>query len=222
MTQQITGGYVRHRDRMIQESVFQDVRDTLIACGWMPGTTSRTVKNVTDPTLGYGLMETLAEGVSPNGDPWKQSMLPLLQSQPVVLIDFFPESEDSTSVAGRPVSSRTAPNTLAIDSGTRGETVPRELGSNAEIIEYQFSLAFYAISDGVALAVLNDLVDRYLGRLVRPDFVELWDYNSESSLPVNCMDVESFRYTMNAEAVTGPEVHLYFGQLVITDDVDSS
>ena len=204
----VTGGYVRHRDRMIQESVFQDVRDTLIACRWLAGTTAHRVVDPNDPGAGWHQVTTAP------GD-----VLPLLEGNPVVLIDYFPEAEGS-AVAGEPSTGKTALNTLAIDAGTRGNSVPRELGSNAELVTYVFNMAFYASSDGVALAVLNDLVDRYKGRLVRDDTVELWNYNSSSVLPVNRLDVESFQYTVNTQAISPHEVHLYFGELTLTDDVD--
>jgi hypothetical protein len=40
---------------------------------------------------------------------------------------------------------------------------------------YVFTVAFYAVSDAVALAVMNDLRDRYAGRLVSGDYVNLHD-----------------------------------------------
>jgi len=201
----VAGGYVRHRDRMVQESVFQDLKDTLIACRWLPGTTARPVGNPYDPEAGFEVVTVAANQV-----------LGLLEGHAITLIDYFPESKDG--------GAGTAPNTFAVDTGTPGEAVPLELGSNAEARSYVFSMAFYAVSDAVALAVLNDLRDRYLGRLVRHDVIELIDYlgtpaRAADSVVVR-MDVESFRYTVNTEAVTPHEVHLYFGELVLVDYVD--
>lgn len=205
----VTGGYVRHRDRMIQESVFQDLQDTLIACRWMPGTTSRPV---VDPDTGaWGLVTTAPS-----------QTLALLEDNPLVLIDYFPEAEGG-AVAGDPESGQTALNTFALDNGTRIASDPRELGNpTAEYITYRFNMAFYASSDAVAQAVFGDLADRYRGRLVRGDVIELWDFNTSSSLPVVLMGVDSFQFTSNADGTLAVpnEVHLYFGELVIEDEVD--
>lgn len=205
----VTGGYVRHRDRMIQESVFEDLTNTLIACRWMAGTTSRPVTDPYNPSAGRGIVTTSDSQV-----------LALLDGNPVVLIDYFPETEGS-AVAGQPSSAKTAPNTLAVDAGTRGESRLRELGSNAEDVPYRINMAFYASSDAVAMALLNDLVDRYRGRLVHGDTIDLWNYNDPSATtPVSRMDVDAFTYTMNVDSVAPYEIHLYFGQLLLTDYVD--
>ena len=209
MSEQVTGGYVRHRDRMIQESVFEDLRDTLIACRWLAGTTARPVS---DP---YG------------GNAWRvvttteQQTLPLLEDNPIVLIDYFPEAE-GRNAAGEPELSKTALNTFALDNGTRVDSEPRELGNpTAKLVLYRFNMAFFAANDAVAQAVLNDLADRYEGRLVRPDFVELWNYNSADPLPVVRMSCEGFEYTSNTDAEIAPqEVHLYFAELLVLDEVD--
>lgn len=204
----VTGGYVRHRDRMVQESVFEDVQDTLIACRWMAGTTARPVNDPYNPGT-YAVVTTTADQV-----------LPLADGYPVNLIDYFPETEGD-ALAGEPATGKTLPNTMAIDQGIRGESVPRELGSQAEMVPYTFTMAFFATSDAVAMAVLNDLRDRFRGRLVRGEAVALWDYNGDLSAPVNYMDVESFNYRMNAGDTVAPhEVHLYFAELLLVDDVD--
>lgn len=205
----VTGGYVRHRDRMVQESVFQDLRDILIACRWLAGTTSRPVR---DPY---------------NGDAWgpvtttDADTLPLLEGNPLVLIDYFPEAEGG-SVTGEPETGQTALNTFALDNGSRIASAMRELGNpTAEYVTYRFNMAFFAASDAVAQAVFGDIGDRFRGRLVRPDFVELWDYNSASELPVVRMDVGKFSFTSNEDQTIAPyEVHLYFGELELEDEVD--
>jgi hypothetical protein len=205
----VTGGYVRHRDRMIQESVFDDLRDTLIAFGWMSGTTSRPVVNPNDGT--WGLMTTAPADT-----------LPLLEGSPVNLIDFFPEVEQNE--VGEPATGKTPFNTLALDNGTRMESSPLEMGNAvSEEVLYRFTMAFYAVSDAVAQALLGDLADRYRGRVVRDDTVELWNYNRNDPLPVVRMSVENFTFTSAAdqEQVSVPiELKLYFAELLIEDEVD--
>lgn len=209
MTQEVTGGYVRHRDRMVQESVFQDLRDTLIACRWLAGTTSRPVRDPYNAGA-WGQVTTTPD-----------QTLALLESNPVVLIDYFPEAEEG-SVTGEPETGQTALNTFALDTGSRIDSAMRELGNpTAEYVTYRFNMAFFAASDAVAQAVFADLADRYRGRLVRPDFIELWDYNSTSELPVVRMDVGRFAFTSNEDQNIAPyEVHLYFGELELEDEVD--
>lgn len=197
----VTGGYVRHRDRMVQESVYQDLKDTLIACRWMAGTTSRPVYDPNDPMSGPTTLTVATNQV-----------LPLAQSSPIVLIDYFPEAEGE--------SFKTEPNTLALDNGTQGEQRLVELGSMSVEQSYVFTMAFWATSDAVALAVYNDLRDRYSGRIVRNETIQLWDFNSNASDPVAYMEVDQFRYSQNVDAVAPAEVHLYFGELTITDLVD--
>jgi len=205
----VTGGYVRHRDRMVQESVYQDLRDTLIACRWLEGTTSKPVADPYNAGV-WGVVTTAAI-----------ELLPLLENDPVVLIDYFPEAEGG-SVAGEPSTGKTEINTLALDNGTRVGTAPVELGNqSAELITYRFNLAFYAASDGLAQAVLGDLADRYRGRLVRPEVIELWNFNSAAVDPVVRMEVESYSFTQNTDQQIAPhEVNLYFAELEVEDQVD--
>lgn len=202
--------YVRHRDRMVQQSVFEDLTNTLIACRWLAGTTSQPVIDPYNQGDGYRPVVTAPADT-----------LPLLEGNPVVLIDYFPEAEGG-SVAGEPSTGQTALNTLALDNGTRIDSAPMELGNpSGEFVTYRFNMAFYASSDAVAQALLNDLADRYRGRVVRPDVIDLWDYNSEATTPVVAMSVESFQYTSNTDQSIAPnEVHLYFAELVIEDAVD--
>jgi len=205
----VTGGYVRHRDRMVQESVFDDLRDTLIACRWLAGTTARPIRDpYNDDAWGIVTTDT-------------SQTLPLLEDDPVVLIDYFPEAEGG-SVTGEPETGQTALNTFALDNGSRIDSAPRELGNpTAESVTYRFNMAFFAASDAVAQAVLGDLADRYRGRLIRPDSVELWDYNSAADEPVVRMSVEKYAFTSNEDQNIAPyEVHLYFAELELEDDVD--
>lgn len=205
----VTGGYVRHRDRMIQQSVYEDLRDVLIACRWLPGTTSNPVWNVST-----GVWETVTTA--------SNATLPLLEGSPLNLIDYFPESEGDRGSVGQPTASKTPLNTFALDNGTPSTGVLRELGNrSSELVQWRFNMAFYAASDAVAQAVLSDLRDRYRGRLARPDFIDLWDYNAGAEDPVVRMSVESFSYVANTDQSVAPyEVHLYFGELVLEDEVD--
>lgn len=199
----VMGGYVRHRDRMVQESVYQDLRDTLIACRWMAGATSHEVFDPYDPGSGPANVTTQSADV-----------LPLTQGDEVKLIDFFPKAELE--------SFKTEINTFALDNGTADEMIPMEMGSNAVEQQYTFTMAFWARSDAVALAVMNDLRDRYMGRLVRNETIALWDYNATATDPVVRMDIDSFKYTQNVDAVAPGEVHLFFAELVVTDYVDAA
>lgn len=216
-TQQI-GGYVRHRDRMVQESMFQDLQDTLIACRWMSGTTARHVVDPYNPSAGWGPVTTLPDQV-----------LPLAGKRPdgsraeVVLIDYFPEAgrnDDGENPEGELESRKTELNTLAMDTGQPQEAELLELGSSMMEQPYLFTLAFYASSDAVALALMNDLRDRYQGRLVTDDHVNLYNFNHDS-IPLICrMECDYFRYQQNAETTSPYEVHLYFAEIQVTDIVD--
>lgn len=207
-----TGGYVRHRDRMVQESVFRDLEDTLIACRWKTGTTLRKVVDPYAPGVGWQIVTTTS-----------QEILKIAQGAEVKIIDYFPEAGGNNDEAGE--SRKTAPNTFAVDTGVTGEAVPLELGSNMEERPYTFTMAFYAVSDAAALALLNDLRDRYLGRLVRDDRIDLFNLNDpaydEETPPVYRMEVEAFSYALSEDAAIAPsEVHLYFAELLLTDVVD--
>lgn len=197
--------YVRHRDRMIRESVFTDLQDTLIACGWLAGTTSRALI-----PLGGGAPALIT--TAPDDE------LELLEDHPMVLIDAFPESDPSPTAD----SNRTEFNTFAMDTGLPGEATPLELG-NGGLYEkpYTFNFAFWAVSDAVAVAVFNDLADRYKGNILDGDAINLYNYLAvDPSIPVVRMDVESFRYTRDTETVTASDVHLYFAELVIVDLIE--
>lgn len=214
----VTGGYVRHRDRMIQESVFEDLQNTLIACRWKTGTTSRQVVDPYDIPTGYQTVTTTTAellkllGKNDAGD-----------TAELVLIDYFPEVGGNDDAQGK--SRKTEPNTLAIDTGVPQESIPVELGSNMEEKPYVFTLAFYATSDAVAMAVLNDLRDRYAGRLITDDRLNLFDFNApgfdiSTADPVVRMECDYFRYQRNEQLATPANVHLYFAELGLTDVVD--
>lgn len=92
-----------------------------------------------------------------------------------------------------------------------------ELGSTATEVPYRFTLAISAESVGVAQALLNDLRDRYLGRIVNGEVIDLYDYNTDPTTPVARLDVDDFQYLRDDEV---KEVIVFYGQLLITDYVD--
>lgn len=225
MTQISTGGYVRHRDRMVQESVFEDLSNTLIACRWKIGTTTRLVLDPNMPPIpGEPRVWTT---VSTHEDQvlrlaGKNEAGGVAQ---VVLIDAFPEASGTNDKKGQ--SRKTEINTLAIDTGVAQEPRMVELGSNLMEQSYVFTLALYAASDAVALALLNDLRDRYQGRIVSDDHVNLYNFNDPTysdgiTPPVTRMEVDYFRYSQDAERVTPWEVHLYYAELQVTDFIDEN
>lgn len=217
MAQQVSaGGYVRHRDRMVQESIFEDLQNTLIACRWMSGTTSRPVVSPDDPAAGWQIITTAPADV-----------LRLLDGHEVKLIDYFPEAnrnDDGENPEGQQRSRKTDPNTLAVDTGVAQAPQDLEMGSNFIEQPYLFTMAFYASSDAVALALMNDLRDRYQGRIVSDDHLNLYNYNApgfdSTTLPVTRMECVAFRYEQNVETVAPWEAHLYYAELTISDYVD--
>ena len=223
MTQTIsTGGYVRHRDRMVQESVVEDLQNTLIACRWMSGTTTRRVIDPNNPALGWTTVTTDPSQVLKIVGKRAEGSTELAE---VVLIDYFPEAGRNDDESGE--SRKTEWNTLAIDKGVAQEPMMVELGSNMQEQPYIFTMAFYAASDAVALAMMNDLRDRYAGRLVTDDHINLYNYNDPefdpvTSPPVCRMEVEYFTFQQDAQTVTPWDVHLYFAELRIVDIVDPS
>lgn len=193
--------YLRHRHRLVQESVFEDVRNTLIACRWMEGVTSRPVVNP-----GSGVVEVVTTAAA--------DVYPLLEGNQLNLIDYFPDAEGS----GGP----TPLNTLAVNQGEPGDIAQLEMGNSlAHEQPYTFGMAFYAVSDAVALAVFNDLRDRYRGALVDGEVVPLFNFYEEPPALVVPMEVESFDFYKDNEGATPSDVHLFFAELLLTDIVDS-
>lgn len=209
--------YVRHRDRMVQESVFEDLQNTLIACRWMSGTTTRPVIDPYEPTGGWQVVTTTVDQVLKIVGKREDGTV-----AEVVLIDYFPEVSGNNDEEGE--SRKTELNTLAVDTGVAEDGILIELGSNMMEQPYIFTMAFYAASDAVALALMNDLRDRYAGRLVSDDRLDLYNFNApgfdENTPPVVRMEVDYFKFQQNADTVTPWEVHLYFGEVGITDIVD--
>lgn len=202
--------YVRHRDRMVQESVLEDLTNTLIALRWMPGTTSRTVISPYDLPAGRQIVTTA-----------NHQVLKILGSHPIKLIDYFPEATtDEAGLAGEPASGKTLLNTLAMDDGQAGDPQPLELGSSLAEIPYRFAFAFWASSVGVAQALMNDLRDRYRGLVVNTDAIVLYDFNTDPDEPVVAMPVDGFSYMRSTEDEAAPfEATMFYAQLTITDTV---
>jgi len=189
--------YIRHRPRMVASSVFEDLKNTLIACRWMAGTTSKPVRN---PDTGNLEVITVAE----------TQTLRALEGNPIQLIDYFPDVDGTET--GRL-------NLLAMDQGSPGETVPVEMGSSLEERPYTFNLAFYAVSDAAALALFSDLDDRYRGRIVEGAGIDLFNYLESASIPASRLEVDAFRWAQDDERAPSL-VHLYFGELNLTDVLD--
>ena len=195
--------YLRHRSRMVQESVFQDLRNTLIACRWLVGTTDRAVRN---PDTGD------VEVITVTAD----QVFKLAEGTPITLLDYFPETQGELSGA-------TPPNTFAMDAGRPGEPTYIELGSDDQEQPYLFNYAFFAISDAVAESVMSDLGDRYNGRIVSGESIELYNYLDADvdAGPVVRMEIEGFSYARDTEHVAPSEVHLFFAELHLTDVVEA-
>lgn len=209
--------YIRHRDRMVTASVYQDLKDTLIACRWLAGTTSKPVWSPSSPkvfnpeTGQYVVPDPAVIITAPS------QVLPLLGGQPMQVIDYFPETEGT-----RPRDERVPKNTFAMDSGQPGDPEQAELGSDVQEQQYAFNFAFYAVSDAAAIAVMSDLRDRYNGRIVADAGINLYDLNSDDpAFAVLQMEVDTFRYARPNEQVTPADIHLYFAELTITDWIDS-
>lgn len=193
----------------------EDLENTLIACRWKSGTTSRPVVNPYNPTVGWEVVTTPTNQVLKLVGKRVDSTA----AAEVVLIDYFPEAGGNDDEAGE--SRKTELNTLALDTGVAQNPEYVEMGSNMTEQPYLFTMAFYASSDAVALALMNDLRDRYLGRIVSDDHLSLWNYNdSDADAPVVRMEVTAFRYQQDAEKVSPWEVSLYFAELELVDIID--
>lgn len=193
--------YVRHRSRMVQMSVIQDLVDTLIACRWMAGTTSRAV---TPPGEGSARIVTTTD----------DQIFALAGGHPVTVLDYFPQSLGEENPADG-----VEPNTFAVDAGQAGDETQLEMGSDTVEQPYLFSFAFYASSDAMATAVMGDLKDRYAGRIVMPEAIMLHDFLADED--VLYMDVDTFRYARDLDMASGPEAHITFAELAIVDIVEA-
>lgn len=134
-----------------------------------------------------------------------------LLTGPIVIQDAFPE--EGVYQKNAPVK-----NTLTMDMGLPGVIELGELGGFFEQA-YKFSFAFFAESDAVAKALLSDLADRYSGLSASP-YITLRNYAVTPVTEIVRMEVESFIYAPNPEAIAPGEHHLYFAELVLTDYIE--
>lgn len=192
--------YVRDRARLIRQSIQDDLRNTLIACRWMPGTTSQPVNN---PVNGNFEVVTTADA----------DTYALLAGAPVSLVDYFPEALGE-------IAGNTPPNTLALDTGTPSEPVQLEMGSYTTQRSWRFHMALFAASEAIGLAVLQDIDDRYQGLLVSHEVVALYDWLADPIGLVTQMEVDSFTFARDVERVVAAEVNLFFAQLILTDFIE--
>jgi len=210
--------YIRHRARMVEQAVIHDITDTLIACRWMSGTTELLVVDPADRGAGYQQLMVDSSDILPIVGKRDDGAV-----AEVVLVDYFPEASgyDDRKDADR----KTELNTFALDHGLAGEPTYLEMGSNAMEQPYVFTMALYASSDAVASAVMNDLQDRYLGRIVRGDWIDLFDRNdalpAPGDDPMVRMGVDAFRHQQSAEQATPWDVNIWYAELHITDEIDA-
>lgn len=203
--------YIRHRDRMVQKSVQEDLVNTLIAFRWIPGITTRPVFDPYNAGAPAAIVTTL-----------EHQVMAIVGQDPIQLIDYFPEAtSDDAGLAGEPQSGQTPPNTIAMDEGQPGEPVPIELGSTLSEIPYRFTFAFWAATNAIAQALLNDLRDRYRGLVIANDTIALYDYITDPTTPAGRLGCEGFSYMRDAEDTAAPhEATMYYALLEVSDEVD--
>lgn len=185
--------YIRHRVRMIQESILDDLKNTLIACRWVAGTTSLPVNN--PETLAYEVVTTTED-----------ETFGMIRT-PIQVVDVFPEDAESARV-----------NTIAVGPGERGEDSLVEMG-NGQLREqpYTFSIALFLESDALAQAILSDLQDRYAGRIVNGESIPLINFNDDPDTPVAYLEVETFRFARDASMAGSSAGELFFAEINIVD-----
>lgn len=167
--------YVRHRSRMVRQSVWDDLKVTLEDLDWT--------------------------GSTP---------LAILNSKPVVLVDNLPEG---SRLKGSDISI----NTLAMDQGTAGEIYEYEMGGLLAQ-DYLFRFAFFAETEGVALALFQDMQDRYYS-FNTSNTVALYDYMQATPSKIVDMEVESFTSERAAEQpIIGMEI--FYARLDLVDFLD--
>jgi hypothetical protein len=172
----------------------EDLFNTLIACRWIPGTTTRPVNN---PTNNQFEVVTVDPG----------EVFAFVRNLPVKVINYYPD----------PTSGPPAMNTLAVDAPRPADPEEMELGSTLVSQPYQISLVFYANNDATAQALFSDLGDRYAGRLVNGQAIALYDYMGESDDVVGHMEVEAFRFARDLDTANQAERTTYFAELELVD-----
>lgn len=179
--------YIRHRPRMVRESVLEDLRATLVSLDWVPD----------DPNWRHG-------------DPYDEGEFLGMLSTPVVIEDYYP-------VEAAYQGENIAPNTLAIDQGTPQEPEYVELGGDDREQAYLFNLAFFAENDAVAVALFSDLSDRYNGiSPLTFQSVPLFNYLAATPTFIVNMEVTSFEVAKSPQQ-PAPGRLLWFAQLTISD-----
>lgn len=212
--------YVRHRARMVRQSVYEDARHVLQAPRDYMG------RLADDPDVAL-------DGGQPDVYSWLNDdltrTLPLLGEYPLTFIEYFPEE-------GLEAYEKIALNTLALDTGTADAEKEYELGGFYSQ-QWTFTFAINSSTDAVAQALFQDLNDRFVARVKMPPQQELLDnlevgdsapdpyaasritlynYVTTPPIPVTRMDVETFQFAKSVEQVA-PGVQLFFAELVITD-----
>lgn len=215
--------YVRHRARMVRQSIYEDARHVLGAprdyMGRLASHPEVAKKNFNVPDV-YAWLH-------PNPD----NVMPLLGEYPLTFIEYFPQE-------GLEAYEKIALNTLALDNGAAEPEKEYELGGLVSQ-EWTFTFAINSSTDAVAQALFQDLNDRYVGRVKIPpqkelldnleagdappdpyaaNRVTLYNYVTDPPIPVTRMDVETFQFAKSAEQVA-PGVQLFFAELVVTDFV---
>ena len=213
--------YVRHRSRMVRQSIYEDAKHVLSVARDYAG----RLEN--DPLVAINQIG------SPDVYSWISAtpprVMPLLGEYPLNFIEYFPDE-------GLEAYEKIQLNTLALDNGVPGPEQEYELGGMYSQ-EWMFTFAMNASTDAVGQALFQDLNDRYIGRLKIPpqqelldnlapgdtppdpfnaDRVTLYNYAASPPIPIARMEVESFQFAKSLDEVA-PGVHLFLAELVIAD-----
>jgi hypothetical protein len=213
--------YVRHRSRMVRQSIYEDAKHVLSVprdyAGRLEDDPNVALNQLAQPDV-YSWL---------NADP--DMTMPLLGQFPLEFIEYFPEE-------GLEAYEKISLNTLALDNGAAEPEYEYELGGMFAQ-EWTFTFAINSSTDAVAQALFQDLNDRYIGRASIPasqelidnlesgdsvpgpmnaDRITLYNYAATPPIPITRMEVESFQFAKSAEQVA-PGVQLFFAELVVTD-----
>lgn len=213
--------YVRHRARMVRQSVYEDAKHVLSIprdyAGRLASDPDVAKKSFNVPDV-YSWLDN---------DPTRT--LPLLGEYPLTFIEYFPEE-------GLEAYEKIALNTLALDTGTSDPEQEYELGGFYSQ-KWVFTFAINSSTDAVAQALFQDLNDRYVARVKVPPQQELlanleladnapdpyaasritlYNYVTDPPIPVSRMEVETFQFAKSVEQVA-PGVQLFFAELVLMD-----
>lgn len=216
--------YVRHRSRMVRQSIYEDAKHTLKVRRDYAG---RLEDDPDVATVGTGMDERPDVYAWLDDDPDYQA--PLLGEHPLTFIEAFPEG-------GLAAYEKIELNTLSLDNGQPEAEQEYELGG---ILSqgWVFTFALNASTDAVAMALFQDLTDRYIGRVecppqeellanldesdpapptIKGPKVTLYNYAVTPPIPVVRMEVEEFKFAKTAEEIA-PGVQLFLAELVVRD-----